>query len=74
MKFEKNTFGRGKELVKKQIKHIQHSVQNMSELQGNAGKPKEIRDLSRRIHWNEYRVRTLKNFKKKIEKKIPKKF
>ena len=56
MKSDVDGSGRGQVLVQKQIKHVQAAVQNLSELQGNAGKPVEIRDLSRRLQWNEFRV------------------
>lgn len=51
-------FGRGKLLVKEQIDFIQESMQTFSEIEGNAGNPVDIRDLSRRIQWNEFRVST----------------
>ena len=50
--------GRGKILVKEQIEFIQAAMKNFSEIEGNAGNPVDIRDLSRRIEWNEFRVRT----------------
>ena len=48
--------GRGKILVQEQIKFIQSTIKDLSELTGNAGSPLEIRDLTRRIEWNQLRV------------------
>jgi len=47
--------GRGKILVHEQIKFVQSAIKDISELTGNAGSPLEIRDLTRRIDWNELR-------------------
>ena len=48
---------RGANLVAKQIQLIQSKVEQLEELRGNAGMPAEYRDVSRRISWNEFRVR-----------------
>merc|ERR1712176_579515 len=67
---ETEGLGRGQQMVQKQIQMIQESIENISELQGNAGKPQEIRDLTRRLEWNELRNEQMKpKFMKKLKKK-----
>jgi hypothetical protein len=48
---------RGANLVEKQIQMIQKQVESLAELEGNAGMPAQYRDVSRKISWNEFRVR-----------------
>jgi hypothetical protein len=56
MKSEVEGLGRGQLLVNYRILKVQNATQNLSELEGNAGKPMEIRDLTRRLEWNKLRV------------------
>jgi len=59
---------RGANLIRKQIQMIQKQVENLAELEGNAGMPAQYRDVSRRISWNEFRNESMKEeFVQKLE-------
>jgi len=59
---------RGAKLVEKQIQLIQRQVENLAELERNAGMPAQYRDVSRRISWNEFRNESMKEeFMHKLE-------
>ncbi|CBY32069.1 unnamed protein product [Oikopleura dioica] len=47
---------------------IQKQVENLAELEGNAGMPAQYRDVSRRISWNDFRNESMKEeFMQKLE-------